>query len=199
MPSIGYCLHRPPKMVTVCRLWGFSGGTDNQKRWINNIEKKQDFKLVAPSNLTPLLLFKPFWWEGSNVKVIFASWTLSMQHHGSTIRLVQRIYNAPFSYISYSEASLSHVKKWTKNPLINDAQSFFKNWPLIMSPSDHFMAANVVFVVTFQFLFYFLAQVATKNRALAIFYGVLNSICYFGCFFMLRRKPILLCCVVGID
>ena len=28
---------------------------------LNNIEKKQDFKLVAPSNLTPLLLFKPFW------------------------------------------------------------------------------------------------------------------------------------------
>ena len=122
-----------------------------------------------------------------------------MQHHGSTIRLVQRIYNTPFSYISYSEASLSHVKKWTKNPLINDAQSFFKNWPLIMSPSDHFMAANVVFVVTFQFLFYFLAQDATKNRTLAIFYGVLNSIFYLGCFFMLRRKPILLCCVVGID
>ena len=36
MPSIGYCLHRPPNMVTMCRLWGFSGGTDNQKRW--NIE-----------------------------------------------------------------------------------------------------------------------------------------------------------------
>ena len=33
MPSIGYCLHRPPNMVTMCRLWGFSGGTDNQKRW----------------------------------------------------------------------------------------------------------------------------------------------------------------------
>ena len=70
------------------------------------------------------------------------------------------------------------------------------NWLLIMSPSDHFMAANVVFVVTFQFLFHFLAQVATKNRTLALFYGVLNSICYFGCFLLLR-KPILLFCVVG--
>ena len=68
-----------------------------------------------------------------------------------------------------------------------------------MRPSDHFMAAYVVFVVTFQFLFYFLAQLATKNRTLAPFYGVLNSICYFGCFLVLRQKPILLCCVVGID
>ena len=58
-----------------------------------------------------------------------------------------------------------------------------------MHPSDHFMAAYVVFVVTFQFLFYFLAQVATKNRTLAPFYGVLNSICYFGCFLVLRRTP----------
>ena len=33
MPSVGYCLHRLPNMITVCRLWGFSGGTDNQKRW----------------------------------------------------------------------------------------------------------------------------------------------------------------------
>ena len=27
---------------------------------LNNIDKKQDFKPVAPSSLTPLLLFKPF-------------------------------------------------------------------------------------------------------------------------------------------
>ena len=45
-----------------------------------------------------------------------------------------------------------------------------------MSPSDQFMAANVVFVVKFQFLFYFLAQVANKNRTLVFFYGVLNSV-----------------------
>jgi len=57
-----------------------------------------------------------------------------------------------------------------------------------MSPSDHFMAVNVVF----------LAHVATKNHTLALFYGVLNSICYLGCVFLLR-KPILLFCVVGID
>ena len=37
--------------------------------------------------------------------------------HPSTIRFVQRTYNSPFSYISYSE-------KWIKNPLIDDAQSF---------------------------------------------------------------------------
>ena len=67
-----------------------------------------------------------------------------------------------------------------------------------MSPSDHFMAANVVFVVTFQFLLYFLAHDGAKNHALALFYGALNSICYLGCFCVLR-KPILLFCVVGID
>ena len=51
------------------------------------------------------------------------------------------------------------------------------NWTLIMSPSDHFMAAfKMVFVVTFQFLL--LAQVATKNRFLTLFYGALNSLVY---------------------
>ena len=60
------------------------------------------------------------------------------------------------------------------------------------------MVANVVFVVTFQFLLYFLAHVETKNHALALFYGVLNSICYLGCLFVLQ-KPILLFCIVGID
>ena len=43
----------------------------------------------------------------------------------------------------------------------DDAQGF--RLPLIISPSDQFMF-NVVLVVTFQFLFCFLAQVATKNR-----------------------------------
>ena len=51
-----------------------------------------------------------------------------------------------------------------------------------MSPSDHFMAANVVFVVTFQFLLCFLAHVATKTSALALLYGLLNSTRYLGCF-----------------
>ena len=45
-----------------------------------------------------------------------------------------------------------------------------------MSPSDQFMAANVVLVVTFQFVFFFLAQVATKNCFLTLFYGALNSL-----------------------
>ena len=64
-----------------------------------------------------------------------------------------------------------------------------------MRPSDHFMAAYVVFVATFQFLFYFLAQVATKNRTFAPFYGVLNSICYFGCFlvFATETEKLALC------
>ena len=38
------------------------------------------------------------------------------------------------------------------------------DWPLIISPSDQFTGANVVLVVTFQFLFCFFAQVATKNH-----------------------------------
>ena len=47
-------------------------------------------------------------------------------------------------------------------------------------PSDQFMAANVVLGITCQLLFYFLAQVATKNRflALLLFYGALNSLVY---------------------
>ena len=49
------------------------------------------------------------------------------------------------------------------------------NWPLIMSPSDYQDIAAVVLVVRFPFLLYFLAQVATKNRILVLFYGVLNS------------------------
>ena len=40
---------------------------------LNNIEKKQDFKLVAPPILIPMLIFESFWREGSNDKVIFAS------------------------------------------------------------------------------------------------------------------------------
>ena len=72
------------------------------------------------------------------------------------------------------------------------------NWLLIMSPFDQFNAAYVVVVVMFLFLFYFLAQVGAKNRTLVLFYGVLNSVFYLGCFLVLR-KPTLLFCVVGID
>ena len=43
-----------------------------------------------------------------------------------------------------------------------------------MSPSDHFMAANVVFVVTFQFLLYFLAHVV-EYLTLYVILGV--SLC----------------------
>ena len=50
------------------------------------------------------------------------------------------------------------------------------SWPLIMSPFDQFMATNGFLVATFQFLL--LAQVATKNRFLTLFYGVLNSLVY---------------------
>ena len=45
-----------------------------------------------------------------------------------------------------------------------------------MRPSDQFMAANRVLVATFQFGL--LAQVATKNRFLTLFYAVLNSLVY---------------------
>ena len=52
-----------------------------------------------------------------------------------------------------------------------------------MSPSDQFMAANGVLVAPFQFLL--LAQVATKNRFLTLFYGALNSlVCYLVALFL---------------
>ena len=60
--------------------------------------------------------------------------TLATDH-----RVVQRIYNAPFSYVSHNEAPLSLVKNWTKNPLM---MLKVLSWPLIMSPSDQFLAAN---------------------------------------------------------
>ena len=71
-----------------------------------------------------------------------------------------------------------------------------------MSPSDQFMAANGVLVATFQFLL--LGQVATKNRFLTLFYGVLNSLVYVileHCFLVLQKLiniSSLLFCVVGI-
>ena len=59
------------------------------------------------------------------------------------------------------------------------------NWPPIMSPSDHFMAAYVVVVVRFQFLFFFLAQVATKNRTLELSSGVLHELYVLSWVFLL--------------
>ena len=64
-----------------------------------------------------------------------------------------------------------------------------------MSPSDQFMAAYVVVVVTFLFLFYFLAKVATKNRTLVLFYGALNSVFYLGCFVLWVLFSFLLCVI----
>ena len=51
MPSIGYCLHLP-SMVTVCRLWGFSGGNRDVIRngdifWINNNWEETRFHFVT--------------------------------------------------------------------------------------------------------------------------------------------------------
>ena len=45
-----------------------------------------------------------------------------------------------------------------------------------MSPPDQFMAADVVLVVTFQFLFPFSLLKWPKNRTLALFYGVLAEL-----------------------
>ena len=59
------------------------------------------------------------------------------------------------------------------------------NWPPIMSLSHHFMAAYVVVVVRFQFLFFFLAQVATKNRTLVLFYRVLHELYMLSWVFLL--------------
>ena len=76
------------------------------------------------------------------------------------------------------------------------------SWPLIMSPFDQFMATNGFLVATFQFLL--LAQVATKNRFLILFYGVLNFLVYviLGALFLVLQKLFnvssLLFCVVRI-
>ena len=45
---------------------------------MNNIERKQDLKLVAPSNLTPLLL-NHLGEKGLNDKVIYAGWTFQVR------------------------------------------------------------------------------------------------------------------------
>ena len=47
MPSIGYCLHRPPNMVSCAGCEDLAAGQTirNGDILLNNIEKKQDFKL----------------------------------------------------------------------------------------------------------------------------------------------------------
>ena len=68
-----------------------------------------------------------------------------------------------------------------EEPAFGDALDFTLTTDL--TPSDQFMAAIMWSLYeTFQSLFCFLAQVATKTRTLAVFYGVLDSIiCYLGC------------------
>ena len=69
-----------------------------------------------------------------------------------------------------------------EEPAFGDALDFILATDL--SPSDQFMAAIMWSLYeAFQFLFCFLAQVATKTHTLVVFYGVLNSIiiCYLGC------------------
>ena len=61
-------------IIAVCEDLAAGKTIRNGNILLNNIDRKQDFKLVAPSNLTPLFLFKPFAWEGSNDKVIYAGW-----------------------------------------------------------------------------------------------------------------------------
>ena len=53
------------------------------------------------------------------------------------------------------------------------------------------MAANVVLVVSFQFLFCFVAQLAAKNRTLALFYGVLTLYVISG---VSETDTFVLCC-----
>ena len=126
MPSIGYYLHRPPNMVTVCRLWGFSGGTDNQKRW--NIE----YIILGRnkiSSLWPLPISLPcFCLNHSREKGLTTKWFMLV---GSFKYVVPRYYSpcvtdlqrAIFIYFLWWSFFISR-KKWTKNPLIDDAQSF---------------------------------------------------------------------------
>ena len=114
---------------------------------------------MTPSNLTPLLL-NHFGENGLTTK-----WFMLV----GSFKYVPPRYYSPcatdlqrpkFIPISYSKASLSLVKNRPRN--LWSMMLKVLNWPPIMSPSDHFMAAYVVVVVRFQFLFFFLAQVATK-------------------------------------
>ena len=60
-----------------------------------------------------------------------------------------------------------------EEPAFGDALDFTLTTDL--TPSDQFMAAIMWSLYeTFQSLFCFLAQVATKTRTLAVFYGVLD-------------------------
>ena len=88
---------------------------------------------------------------------------------------MQRIFNAPFSYVSYSEASLSLVKNWTKNPFM---MLKVLSWPLIMSPSDPFVAANGVLIATFQF--FLLARSGRDKESISytFLWSILNSLVY---------------------
>ena len=104
-------LHRPPNMVTMCQLWGFSGGTDNQKR--GNIEQ-----IIL--NLTPLLL------NHLGEKGLTTKWFILV---GPFNYVAPRYYSpcatnlqCPYWFLIVKLLYLS--KKWTKNPLIDDAQSF---------------------------------------------------------------------------
>ena len=72
---------------------------------LNNIEKKQDFKLVAPSNLT-------------NDKVIYASWTFQVCSTPVLFGLCNGFTTRPFHIFLIVKVL------WTKNPLIDDDQSF---------------------------------------------------------------------------
>ena len=69
-----------------------------------------------------------------------------------------------------------------------------------MSPSDQFMAANVVLIVTFlSSPSFFLLKSRLKSYSCTFLWSTefyLN--CYLGCFLVLR-KPMILFGVVGID
>lgn len=78
MPSIDYCLYLP-NMVTVCRLWGFSRETgDNKKQWSvlnekkKKSEKKQDFTLsrcfsFKPPNISIAAKLNDVWSETETI------------------------------------------------------------------------------------------------------------------------------------
>ena len=119
---------------------------------------------MAPSNLTPLLL------NHFGEKGLATKWFMLV----GSIKYVAPWYYSPCAtdlqrpiLISYSKASLSLVKNGPRT--LWSMMLKVLNWPPIMSPSDLFMAAYVVVVVRFYFLFFFLAQVATKNRILVLF------------------------------
>ena len=114
MPSIEYCLYLP-NLVTVCRLWGFSRGTaDNKKQWSVLNEKKiwEDARFHFVATTRWFLRVKPF-------KYVVTQYYLSC---------ATDLQRTIFILISYIKAFLYLVKNGRRTVWWC---SWSINWPLI--------------------------------------------------------------------